>query len=195
MPAGCSSTQTRDWNLKLSSTPILMEMGYFDYIGFSSRTVMVNAWEGDVDFVVTLPGAYADQCGYEVRNPDGDLVVEDNVPGQDPGNALNVTVCDPGVSATANLEAQRDLHVHPNPATTFCQLQGLNGQEPWEAQMFGLDGKRILEQNGIGTDPLSVEGLTPGPVSPHRAVWRGRGPRFPPHEGVTQHRAWSWCGG
>ena len=136
--------------------------GDFDYIEFGTRTVMVNAWEGDVDFVVTLPVAYANQCGYEVRNPDGDLVVEDNVPGQDPGNALNVTVCDPGISATANLEVQRDLHVHPNPATTFCQLQGLNGQEPWEAQVFGLDGKRILEQTGIGTEPLSIEGLTPG---------------------------------
>ena len=65
--------------------------------------------------MVTLPVAYADQCGYEVRNPDGDLVVEDNVPGQDPGNALNVTVSEPGISATANLEAQRNLHVHPTP--------------------------------------------------------------------------------
>ena len=136
--------------------------GYFDYIEFGSRTVLVNAWEGDVDFVVTLPVACADQCGYEVRNPDGDLVVEDNVPGQDPGNALNVTVCEPGISATANLEAQRNLQVHPNPATTSCQLQGLNGQEPWEAQVLGLDGKRILEQTGIGTEPLSIEGLTPG---------------------------------
>lgn len=136
--------------------------GYFDYIGFFSRTAMVNVWEGEVDFVVTLPVAYADQCGYEVRNPDGDLVVEDNVLGQNPGNALNVTVCDPSVSATTNLEAQRELQVHPNPATTSCQLQGLNAQEPWEAQVFGLDGRLVLQQSGVGTEPMSVEGLTPG---------------------------------
>ena len=41
-------------------------------------------------------------------------------------------------------------------------MQGLNGQEPWETQVFGLDGKRILERSGIGTEPLSVAGLTPG---------------------------------
>ena len=40
-----------------------------------------------------------------------------------------------------------------NPATTFCQLQGLNGQEPWEAQVFNLDNKHVLKRSGIDTEP------------------------------------------
>ena len=136
--------------------------GYYDYNEFSSRTAMVNVWEGEVDFVVLTPVAYPGQCGYEVRNPDGVLVVEENVVGQFPGNALNVVVCEPEVSAATNLEAQRAIRLHPNPTTTSFQLQGMNGQESWKAQLVGLDGKRILERSGVGAEPVSVEGLPSG---------------------------------
>jgi len=136
--------------------------GYYDYEGFSSRTAMVNVWEGEVDFVVIMPVAYADQCGYQVRNPGGDLVVEDNVLGQLPGNTLNVVVCEPETSSTGNLETERSIHLHPNPTATSFQLLGFNGQESWKAQLFGLDGKRILERSGVGAEPLSVEGLPSG---------------------------------
>ena len=136
--------------------------GYYDYNEFSSRTAMVNVWEGEVDFVVSTPVAYPGQCGYEVRNPDGVLVVEENVVGQFPGNALNVVVCEPEVSAATNLEAQRAIRLHPNPTATSFQLQGMNGQESWKAQLVGLDGKRILERSGVGEEPVSVEGLPSG---------------------------------
>ena len=137
--------------------------GYFDYDGFSSRTAMVNVWEGEVDFVVIMPVAYADQCGYQVKNPDGDLVVEDNVLGQLPGNALNVVVCEPETSATANLGTERaPLRLHPNPTATSFQLQGFQGQESWEVQLIGLDGKRILDRSGVGAESVSVEGLPSG---------------------------------
>ena len=137
--------------------------GYFDYDGFSSRTAMVNVWEGEVDFVVIMPVAYAEQCGYQVKNPDGDLVVEDNVLGQLPGNALNVVVCEPEMSATTNLGTERaPLRLHPNPTAASFQLQGFQGQESWEVQLIGLDGKRILERSGVGTEPVSVEGLPSG---------------------------------
>ena len=135
--------------------------GYYDYIDFSSRTAMVNVWEGEVDFLVLMPVAYADQCGYEVRNPEGDLVVEENVAGQFPGNALNVAVCDPETSSTDNLGAEGLIRLHPNPTATSFQLQGLIGQ-PWKAQVFGLDGQRILEQSGVGAEPVSVESLPSG---------------------------------
>ena len=136
--------------------------GYYDYNEFFSRTAMVNVWEGEVDFVVSTPVAYADQCGYEARNPGGDLVVEDNVLGQLPGNALNVVVCEPETSATTNPGAESLIHLHPNPTATSFQLQGFHGQERWRAQLFGLDGKRILERSGVGADPVSVEGLPSG---------------------------------
>ena len=137
--------------------------GYYDYDGFSSRTAMVNVWEGEVDFVVIMPVAYADQCGYQVKNPEGDLVVEDNVLGQLPGNALNVVVCEPETSATTNLGTDRvPLRLHPNPTATSFQLQGFRGQEPWHVQLVGLDGKRILERSGVGAEPVSVEGLPSG---------------------------------
>ena len=137
--------------------------GYFDYNGFSSRTAMVNVWEGEVDFVVIMPVAYADQCGYQVKNPEGDLVVEDNVLGQLPGNALNVVVCEPETSATTNLGTERaPLRLHPNPTATSFQLQGFQGQESWEVQLIGLDGKRILERSGVGAEPVSLEGLPSG---------------------------------
>ena len=136
--------------------------GYYDYNEFFSRTAMVNVWEGEVDFVVSTPVAYADQCGYEARNPGGDLVVEDNVLGQLPGNALNVVVCEPETSATTNPGAESLIHLHPNPTATAFQLQGFHGQERWRAQLFGLDGKRILERSGVGADPVSVQGLPSG---------------------------------
>ena len=137
--------------------------GYYDYDGFSSRTAMVNVWEGEVDFVVIMPVAYADQCGYQVKNPDGDLVVEDNVLGQLPGNALNVVVCEPATSATTNLGTERaPLRLHPNPTAASFQLQGFQGQEPWQVQLVGLDGQRILERSGVGAEPVSVEGLPSG---------------------------------
>ncbi|MEC8802296.1 MAG: fasciclin domain-containing protein [Bacteroidota bacterium] len=137
--------------------------GYFDYDGFSSRTAMVTVWEGEVDFVVIMPVAYADQCGYQVKNPDGDLVVEDNVLGQLPGNALNVVVCEPKTSATTNLGTERaPLLLHPNPTAASFRLQGFQGQESWEVHLIGLDGKRILERSGVGAEPVSVEGLPSG---------------------------------
>lgn len=137
--------------------------GYFDYNEFFSRTAMVNVWEGEVDFVVSTPVAYADQCGYQVQNPAGDLVVEDNVLGQLPGNALNVVVCEPETSATTNLGTEREpLRLHPNPTATSFQLQGFQGQESWEVQLIGLDGKRMLERSGVGAEPVSVEGLPSG---------------------------------
>lgn len=136
--------------------------GYYDYDGFSSRTAMVNLWEGEVDFVVIMPVAYPDQCGYQVKNPEGDLVVEDNVLGQLPGNALNVVVCEPETSSTGHLGAERSIRLHPNPTATSFQLQGFNGQESWKAQLFGLDGKRILEWSGVGAEPVSVEVLPSG---------------------------------
>ena len=137
--------------------------GYYDYDGFSSRTAMVNVWEGEVDFVVIMPVAYADQCGYQVKNPDGNLVVEDNVLGQLPGNALNVVVCEPETSATTYLGTERaPLRLHPNPTATSFQLQGFQGQELWQVQLVGLDGRRILERSGVGTEPVSVEGLPAG---------------------------------
>ena len=137
--------------------------GYYDYDGFFSRTAMVNVWEGDVDFVVIMPVAYADQCGYQVKNPDGDLVVEDNVLGQLPGNALNVVVCEPKTSVTTNLGTERaPLRLHPNPTAASFQLQGFQGQESWGVQLIGLDGKRILERSGVGAEPVSVEGLSSG---------------------------------
>ena len=137
--------------------------GYFDYNEFFSRTAMVNVWEGEVDFVVSTPVAYADQCGYQVQNPAGDLVVEDNVLGQLPGNALNVVVCEPETSATTNLGTEREpLRLHPNPTATSFQLQGFQGQESWEVQLIGLDGKRILERSGVGAESVSVEGLPSG---------------------------------
>ena len=136
--------------------------GYYDYDGFSSRTAMVNVWEGEVDFVVIMPVAYPDQCGYQVKNPDGDLVVEDNVLGQLPGNTLNVVVCEPETSSTGHLGAERSIRLHPNPTATSFQLQGFNGQESWEVQLIGLDGKRILERSGVGAEPVSVEGLPSG---------------------------------
>jgi hypothetical protein len=136
--------------------------GYFDYNEFFSRTAMVNVWEGEVDFVVSTPVAYADQCGYQVQNPAGDLVVEDNVLGQLPGNTLNVVVCEPETSTTTNFESESVIRLHPNPTATSFQLQGIHGQESWQAQLFGLDGKRMLERSGVGTEPLSVEGLPSG---------------------------------
>jgi len=35
-------------------------------------------------------------------------------------------------------------------------------QESWSAQLFGLDGKCILERQGVGAEPVLVEDLAPG---------------------------------
>ena len=54
------------------------------------------------------------------------------------------------------------LRLHPNPTAASFQLQGFQGQESWEVQLIGLDGKRILERSGVGAEPVSVEGLPSG---------------------------------
>ena len=136
--------------------------GYYDYAGFSSRTAFVSVPEGELDFVVSSPLAYPDQCGYVVRNPDEDLVVEANAQGQFPQSVFNVDVCGSDASDARELESVGDWVVLPNPAVTSFRIHGMGGQESWSAQLFGLDGKCILERQGVGAEPVLVEDLAPG---------------------------------
>ena len=135
-----------------------------------------------MDFVVIMPVAYADQCGYQVKNPEGDLV-EDNVLGQLPERPERW-------SADSNVRHDesgdgRALRLHPNPTPrrSNCRDSAVKnrGKCSWLAWMATHFG-----ESGFG-EPVSVE-VCLQIVPRDCAIWRGRSTGFSPDEGVTQFR-------
>ena len=55
--------------------------------------------------------------------------------------------------AHVELVSREEQHLEILCSEDRCPLQGLNEQEPWEPQVFDLDGKLDLERSSIGTGP------------------------------------------
>ena len=55
--------------------------------------------------------------------------------------------------AHVELVSQEEQHLEILCSADRCPLQSLNEQEPWEAQVFDLDGKLVSERSSIGTGP------------------------------------------
>ena len=128
--------------------------GYYDYDEFSSRTAMVNVWEGEVDFVVSAPVAYLTSAGTK-SDPDGDLVVEGRggtIPGECPerGGLRSSHFGNHGYGGRI------PLVVRPNPAASSFHIQGMGAQDLWDAQIHAMDGKCVATSRR-GDGPVSVE--------------------------------------
>ena len=67
--------------------------GYADYQSFQTRSVVVTVDEGEVDFVVNAPIVYPTQCGYTVKNPEGDIVIEETNTTEVPPSNYDVEIC------------------------------------------------------------------------------------------------------
>ena len=137
--------------------------GYADYIGFSTRTAVVTVDEGEVDFLVTAPIVYPTQCGYTVKNPEGDIVIDESSTNELPQSTLNYVICESTSSSVTEAEStDPSISIFPNPVGTTAQLQGLGTNEAWEVDILSIEGKVTHRQSGIGNGVLDVSHLPAG---------------------------------
>ena len=137
--------------------------GYADYQGFSTRTVMVTVDEGEVDFLVSSPVVYPTQCGYTVKNPEGDIIIDETNTNEAPPSTLNYVICETTASLIGEAEVSNTrISLYPNPVTAVTQLQGLGEFEAWEAEILSIDGKIVHRQRGVGNGTLDVASLPSG---------------------------------
>ena len=70
---------------------------------------MVTVDEGEVDFIVSAPIVYPTQCGYTVRNPEGDIIINESSTNEAPQSTLNYVICE---NTTSNFtESESEIHV------------------------------------------------------------------------------------
>lgn len=137
--------------------------GYADYQSFEERTVMVTVNEGEVDFLVSSPVVYPTQCGYTVKNPAGEVVIDETSTSEAPPNTLNFVICESTASDIAEeVVAGASISLFPNPVSSTSQLQGFRVDEAWEVQVFSLLGKLVHSQSGVGNGLLNVADLPSG---------------------------------
>jgi uncharacterized surface protein with fasciclin (FAS1) repeats/plastocyanin len=137
--------------------------GYADYQGFSTRTVMVTVDEGEVDFLVSSPVVYPTQCGYTVKNPEGDIVIDESSTNETPPSTLNYVICESAASSVAEAEStDPSISIFPNPVSTTAQLQGLSANEAWEVDILNLQGKVVRQLNGAGNGVFDATELPSG---------------------------------
>ena len=142
--------------------------GYADYQSFETRTVMVTVNEGEVDFLVSSPVVYPTQCGYTVKNPEGDIVIDETSTSEAPPSTLNFVICESTASDLSEEEvAGGSISIFPNPVNTTAQLLGFSANEVWEANILTVDGKVIHRQNGAGNGTLDVSSLPAGFYAVH----------------------------
>ena len=137
--------------------------GYADYQSFEERTVMVTVNEGEVDFLVSSPVVYPTQCGYTVKNPAGEVVIDETSTSEAPPNTLNFVICESTASDIAEeVVAGASISLFPNPVSSTSQLQGFRVDEAWEVQVFSLLGKLVHSQSGVGNGLLNAADLPSG---------------------------------
>ena len=74
--------------------------------------VPVNS--GELGFAVTPPQQYADLCGYIVRNPAGEVIVNQNLPLVAPESVTGVTACEASEGGICNAEFDVEQATTPN---------------------------------------------------------------------------------
>ena len=137
--------------------------GYADYIGFSTRTAVVTVDEGEVDFIVSDPIVYPTQCGYTVRNPEGDIIINESSTNEAPQSILNYVICENTTSNVTEAESEtQSIFFYPNPIFDYVRLEGLDEGEAWELDILNSHGQMIRQQNGIGNDVIDATKLTSG---------------------------------
>ncbi|MGB1076329.1 MAG: fasciclin domain-containing protein [Flavobacteriales bacterium] len=131
--------------------------GYADYQSFEERTVMVTVDEGEIDFLVSSPVVYPTQCGYIVKNPAGEVAIDETSTSEAPPSTLNFVICETTASLIGEAEGSKTpISLYPNPVTAVTQLQGFDDYEAWEAEILSVDGKVVHRQRGVGNGTLDV---------------------------------------
>ncbi|MBO73920.1 MAG: hypothetical protein CMD33_01455 [Flavobacteriales bacterium] len=74
--------------------------------------VPVNS--GELGFAVSPPQQYADLCGYIVRNPAGEVIVNQNLPLVAPESVTGVTACEESEGGVCNAEFDVEQATTPN---------------------------------------------------------------------------------
>jgi hypothetical protein len=142
--------------------------GYADYQSFETRTVMVTVDEGEVDFIVNAPVVFPTQCGYTVKNPEGDTVIDETSTNESPSSTLNYVICESSTSSlTEEGSTNQPISIFPNPVEAVTQLQGLDANEAWEVQILSVDGQVVHRQRGVGNGTLDVVTLPNGLYTVH----------------------------
>lgn len=154
--------------------------GYADYQSFETRTVMVTVDEGEVDFLVSSPVVYPTQCGYTVKNAEGDIIIDETNTNEAPPSTLNYVICETTASLIGEAEVSNTpISLYPNPVTAVTQFQGLGDLEAWEAEILSIDGKIVHRQRGVGNGTLDVATLPNGLYTVHlQSDTRRRALRF-----------------
>ena len=137
--------------------------GYADYIGFSTRTAVVTVDEGEVDFVVSAPIIYPTQCGYTVKNPEGDIVIEETNTTEAPLSNYDVEICASNTSNSDELTILApSIAVFPNPVSSFLNIEGIGTAKKWHATIFNAEGKMVHQEECTGSDAIDVTRLRAG---------------------------------
>ena len=137
--------------------------GYADYQSFEERTVMVTVNEGEVDFLVSSPVSYPTQCGYTVKNPAGEVVIDETSTTMAPPSTFNFEICESTASNVVEEAFEANtVSLFPNPVGTAAQIKGLPNDETWEAHVYSVNGKIVHRQRGVGNEAINVGTLPTG---------------------------------
>ncbi len=137
--------------------------GFADYDGFQSRPVMVTVDEGEIDFVVTPAVSFPNQTGYLVKNPSGDIVIEETSTTMAPPSTFNFEICESTASDIGEEAFDANaLFLFPNPVGTTAKIKGLATDETWEAHVYSVNGKIVHRQRGVGNEAINVGTLPTG---------------------------------
>lgn len=137
--------------------------GYADYISFSTRTAVVTVDEGEVDFVVNAPIVYPTQCGYTVKNPEGDIVIDETSTTELPPSNYDVEICASNTSNSNELTILApSIAVSPNPVASHLSIKGIGNEEKWQAAIFNAEGKKVQQQECTGLETIDVTRLRAG---------------------------------
>ena len=137
--------------------------GYADYIPFSTRTAVVTVDEGEVDFVVNAPIVYPTQCGYTVKNPEGDIVIEETNTTEVPPSNYDVEICASNTSNSDELTILApSIAVFPNPVASLLSIKGIGTGEKWQASIFNAEGKMVHHEECMDSEAIDVTRLRAG---------------------------------
>jgi hypothetical protein len=148
--------------------PDFDEDGFADYQSFCSRKALVTIDEGEVDFLVSAPVSEPTQCGYAIKNVEGDVVIEETSTNEVPPSTLNFVICESNASNVVEATTLGEsMSFFPNPVHTSAQLQGLDAHEVWEVTILNMDGKVVLQQRGLGDEQIDLSSLKAGVYAAH----------------------------
>ena len=137
--------------------------GYADYIPFSTRTAVVTVDEGEVDFVVNAPIVYPTQCGYTVKNPEGDIVIEETNTTEVPPSNYDVEICASNTSNSDELTILApSIAVFPNPVASLLSIKSIGTGEKWQASIFNAEGKMVHHEECMDSEAIDVTRLRAG---------------------------------